>query len=84
MEVASGMDVVTTRKRYGRRVAFFGGIDKRALAGSRDDIRREVKPKLDACGADGGFIAACDHAVPPDVSFDNFRYYRDLIREWRA
>ena len=83
MEVASGMDVAAARRRYGRRIAFFGGIDKRALAGTRDDIRREVLPKLKAC-ADGGFIAACDHAIPPDVSFDNFRYFRDLIREWRG
>ncbi|MHB9025291.1 MAG: uroporphyrinogen decarboxylase family protein [Armatimonadota bacterium] len=81
MEVASGMDVIEARRRYGKQVGFFGGIDKRALAGSFEDIRAEVLPKMNACLEDGGFIAACDHAVPPDVSFDNFRYYRDLIRE---
>lgn len=74
-----GMDVSAIRRQYGKKVAFFGGIDKRALAGSYRDIECEVVPKLRACFADGGFIPACDHAVPPDVSFDNYRYYRDLV-----
>jgi hypothetical protein len=26
-------------------------------------------------------LPACDHAIPPDVSFDNYRYYRELVRE---
>lgn len=79
LECASGMDVATLRRQYGRRIGFFGGIDKRCLAGTREQIRAEVTPKLEACFADGGFIAACDHAIPPDVSFDNYRYYRDLV-----
>ena len=79
MEVASGMDVRDERRKHGRRIAFFGGIDKRALAGSRDDIDREVVPKLEACLADGGWIPACDHGIPPDVPFDNYRYYRELV-----
>ena len=77
------MDRATVpNRRWGRRVAFFGGIDKRALAGSREDIEAEVVPKLEACLHDGGFIPACDHGVPPDVSFDNFRYFRDIVRRY--
>ncbi len=81
MEVASSMDVIQARKQYGKQICFFGGIDKRPLAGSFEDIRKEVLPKLEACLGEGGFIPACDHAVPPDVSFDNYRYYRDLINQ---
>lgn len=68
------------RKKYGKRIAFFGGIDKRALAGSREEMEAEVLPKLRAGFADGGFIPACDHGIPPDVSFDNYRYFRELVR----
>ncbi|MDD5706436.1 MAG: uroporphyrinogen decarboxylase family protein [Kiritimatiellae bacterium] len=82
MEVASGMDVIAARKRYGRSIGFYGGIDKRALAGTRSDIRAEVVPKLEAAFGEGGFIPACDHGIPPDISFDNYRYFRDLIREY--
>jgi len=81
MEVAAGMDVVEIRRQYGKRIGVFGGMDKRALAGSREQIKAEVVPKLEACFGDGGFIPACDHAIPPDVSFDNYRYYRELVRE---
>ena len=73
------MNVKDIRRIYGRGISFFGGIDKRALAGSFEKIEKEVTPKLRACFADGGFIPACDHAVPPDVSFDNYRFYRDLV-----
>ena len=41
----------------------------------------EVLPKLDACLGEGGFVPACDHGIPPDVPFDNFRYFRELVRE---
>jgi uroporphyrinogen decarboxylase-like protein len=84
MEVAAGMDVEETRTQYGKRVGFFGGIDKRALAGTREQIRAEVVPKLEVGFSEGGFIPACDHAIPPDVSFDNYRYYRELVREVSA
>ena len=81
MEVASGMDVVRIRKQYGRRISFFGGIDKRVLATTRPQIEATIRPLLESVLPEGGYIPACDHAIPPDVSFDNYRYYRDLVRE---
>jgi hypothetical protein len=81
VEVSAGMDVIKLRRQYGKRIAFFGGIDKRALAGTREQIRKEVATKLEYCLSEGGFIPACDHAIPPDVSFDNYRFYRDLVRQ---
>ena len=30
---------------------------------------------------EGGFIPTVDHTVPPDVSWDNFRYYMDAKME---
>lgn len=80
LEVAASMDVTEVRKQYGKKIGFFGGIDKRALAGTREQIRAEVIPKLEYCFGEGGYIPACDHGIPPDVSFDNYRYYRDIVR----
>jgi uroporphyrinogen decarboxylase len=81
MQVAAGMDVVEMRKQYRKNIGFFGGIDKRALAGTRKQIEAEVAPKLEYCFGEGGLIPACDYAIPPDVSFDNYRYHRKLVRE---
>jgi uroporphyrinogen decarboxylase len=82
MEVASGMDVRATRRQYGPQVTFLGGIDKRALAHWRAAIDAEVIPKVQELrDHGGGFIVQCDHGVPPDISLDNFRYYRDLVAD---
>jgi uroporphyrinogen decarboxylase len=81
MEATAGMDVRAVRKKYGKTVKFLGGIDKRALALGKDAINKEVAPKIEELMDAGGFIVECDHAVPPDVSYDNFRYYRDLVRK---
>ena len=81
MEVAAGMDVRKIRKKYGRNIKFLGGIDKRALAQGKEAIDKEVIPKVKELMEDGGFIVECDHAVPPDVSYDNYRHFRDLIRK---
>ena len=29
-------------------------------------------------GADDGYIPTIDHTVPPDVPYENFRYYLEL------
>jgi uroporphyrinogen decarboxylase len=82
MEVAAGMDVRAVRRQYGTRVSFLGGISKKALAAGREAIDAEVIPKLrELQDTGGGLVAQCDHGVPPDVSLDNYRYFRDLVRE---
>ncbi|OGV67863.1 MAG: hypothetical protein A2498_02445 [Lentisphaerae bacterium RIFOXYC12_FULL_60_16] len=78
-EAAAGMDPVTVRKKYGKRLGIIGAIDKRALAKDRKAIETEVMAKVPYLLETGGFIPTCDHAVPPDVPLDNYRYYLDLI-----
>ena len=84
MEVAAGMDVTAVRRRYGKQVGFFGGIDKQVLASTPEEIRHTVEPILRECFRTGGFIPACDHAIPPDVSLSNYRCYRELVHEMSA
>ncbi len=81
MEVTAGMDVRAVRKQYGKNVSFLGGIDKRALAAGPAAIDEEVAPKIKELEKNGGgFIAECDHAVPPDVSLENYAYFRNLVK----
>ena len=75
------MDVREMRRQYGLRVSFLGGIDKRALAKGRAAIDAEVIPKVRGLlDSGGGFIVEVDHGIPPDISFSDFCYYRDLVR----
>jgi hypothetical protein len=59
MEIAAGMDVRAVQARFGRRVGFFGGIDKRVLAGDPGTLRRVVTPLLEE-GFDAGGAFASD------------------------
>ncbi len=80
-EVQAGMDVLEVRRQWPRQFVIWGGMDKRALYGDRKTIEAEVMrvvpPMLEA----GGYIPAIDHAVPPEVSLDNWRYFLELVRD---
>ncbi|MFC2159774.1 uroporphyrinogen decarboxylase family protein [Actinomycetota bacterium] len=79
-EVASGMDVVKMRKKYGRNLRMIGGIDKRVLAEGKEAIDKELDYKIPLI-AEGGYIPAVDHSVPYDISFDNYMYYHNSLIE---
>ena len=79
-EVAAGMDVVRLRETYQRDLRLWCGIDKRVLAKDRPAIEAELQAKVPALIEQGGYIPQIDHSVPPNVSYDNFRFYWDTFR----
>jgi uroporphyrinogen decarboxylase len=77
IERASDVSPQAWRRRFGRSLRLWGGVDKRELARGPRAIRahlREFIPLIE----EGGFIPTVDHTVPPDVSWDNFRYYMEM------
>lgn len=74
-EVASGCDVVRTGRQYPDLV-LTGGIDKRILAQTPQDIDRMVERILPVMRERGGYIPTCDHGVPAEVSYANYCHYR--------
>ena len=80
LEVAAGNDIVAYRKQYGSRIAFGGGIDKRALAAGGETMRVEVM-RVAPLIAEGGYLPGCDHGVPPDISWCNFVEYARLLAQ---
>lgn len=68
IEVAAGNDLAAFRRDFGRKMAYRGGIDKRAMAKGGTVIAAELA-RLAPIIADGGYIPGCDHAVPADVSW---------------
>ena len=81
LEVAAGNDAVAIRKEYGRDLILGGAIDKRALSRDKEALRAEVMSKVPFLLEEGGYFPTVDHAVPPDVTFENYRYYVDTMRE---
>jgi uroporphyrinogen decarboxylase len=81
MEVAAGNDTVAYRKKYGRQMAYTGGIDKRAIAAGGEVMRRAVMSVVPPLLEEGGYIPGCDHGVPADVSWPYFVEYARLLAE---
>jgi hypothetical protein len=78
MEVAAGNDLLEFRRAFGRRMAYRGGIDKRAIAKGGEAIEREIE-RASAIIRDGGYIPGCDHGVPADVTWPNYVRYVGLL-----
>ncbi len=80
IEVAAHNDINEFRRQFGKKMAYNGGIDKRAMAKGGQIIRDELK-RIEPVVKDGGFIPGCDHGVPSDVSWPNYiDYARQLAQ----
>jgi len=75
-EVAAGTDMFRMREEFGREVRLQGGIDKQAVAQGREAINRELE-RITPLLEQGGFVPHLDHLVPPDISLDDYMYYRE-------
>ena len=79
-ECQCGMDVVDVRRKYGRELRIWGGLNKRALAAGKDTIEEElarVRPLIE----EGGYIPHLDHSCPPDIPFANYQYFLKRLAE---
>ena len=78
-ETQMGLDITAVRRQY-PTMQMIGGINKHALALGRDAIDEELK-KLPFMLESGRYLPAVDHFVPPDVSWDNYRYFCERLRD---
>jgi len=81
VEVAAGNDIVEYRRQFGKKMAYRGGIDKRALAKGGQPMKNEIMRVVPPLLEDGGYIPGCDHGVPPDISWPNFVEYTRILAE---
>ena len=80
IEVAAGCDLNAYRQRFGNRMAYAGGVDKRCIAKGGAVIEAELA-RLEPVLRDGGYIPSCDHGVPADISWPDFVHYATLLAE---
>lgn len=77
IERAADFHPIEIRKKFGKSLRLWGGVDKRVMAQGHEAIRshlRELVPLIEQ----GGYIPTVDHLIPPDVSWDNFQYYLEM------
>jgi uroporphyrinogen decarboxylase len=78
-ETQFGLDIREVRRRY-PEIGIIGGINKHALAGGREAIDEELA-KVPYMLAHGRYIPSLDHGVTNEVSWDDYRYFYDRLRE---
>jgi len=78
------MDPTKIKERYGDRLAFFGtiGIQTTMPHGTPEDVRKEVKTRIETVGRGGGLLIAPTHVLEPDVPWENILAFFDAIEEY--
>ena len=82
---AAHMDPVELKRRFGDRIAFWGGgaDTQRTLPfGTPDEVRREVRKRIRAFGPGGGFVFNTIHNVQPQVPVENLLAMFETLREY--
>jgi hypothetical protein len=74
------MDVRVLRKSF-PNLQLIGGVNKMALLKGKNAIDYELEDRVWPILKGGGFIPTIDHLVPPGVSWENFRYYREKLNQ---
>ena len=72
-EQQAGNDLIAYRKKYPGLV-MFGGFDKNTLYKGKGAIDKEFE-KIKYLISNGGYVPYCDHFIPPNASWANFKYY---------
>jgi len=79
IEIAAGNDPEEFLTKY-PGIFIHGGIDKREMRFSREQLRAEVAKRYESAWRHGGYIPHVDHGVPPDIPLRNFLYYVELAK----
>ena len=75
------MDYLKLRERFGTELRLIGGIDLDTLLKDKAAIKEEIVGKVPLLIEQGGYIPLADGRVRPNVPFENYVYYRELIND---
>ncbi len=80
LERQAGVDIAALRADH-PSMKFIGHFDKMTMNKGPERMRREFERLLPTT-AKGGFIPGCDHQTPPGVSYEDYKTYLKLCREY--
>jgi uroporphyrinogen decarboxylase len=86
MEVKAGMNMPRLAKQYGKQIAFFGGVDARAIISNDKavldaEMDRVITPLMEmGCS----YVVHSDHSIPPEVEFETLQYFLERGRRMTA
>ena len=67
------MDTKRLKREFGRDLTFWGGVDTQSVLprGTPEDVRREVKTRIDDLASGGGYVLASVHTIQAEVPPEN-------------
>lgn len=70
---AAGMDPQNLKNEFGEKLSFHGGIDiiKTLPTGTVQDVRDEVRSRIEILGKNGGYVMASSHHIQSDTPIEN-------------
>jgi len=70
---AADMDTLHLKKEFGRDISFWGAIDSQGVLarGTPEDVRKEVKHRIEDLARDGGYVLCATHNLQPEVKAEN-------------
>ena len=68
------------KEEFGDRICFHGGIDiqKTLPEGSPNDVRNEVRTRIEEMGYNGGYILCATHNLQIDIPTENIMAMYDV------
>lgn len=78
-EQQAGNNLVKIRKKY-PELRMLGGFNKNVLSEGKVAIDKELE-KMSYLISKGGYIPYADHLIPPNSPWQNFKYYRERLKE---
>jgi uroporphyrinogen-III decarboxylase len=79
-EVQAGNDIVAVREQY-PKMQILGGINKIKISQGKAAIDEELESKIPFMLNKLGYIPHIDHLVHPEISWEDFCYYRKRLKE---
>jgi uroporphyrinogen decarboxylase len=78
------IDPAQIKKKYGEQLALWGCIGTQTTMpfGTPDDVRREVRQRIETAGYDGGLVLGPTHSLEPDVPWENIVALYEAIEEY--
>jgi uroporphyrinogen decarboxylase len=78
------MDPARVKHTFGDRLSFFGTVSVQNTMpfGKPEDVRAEVKQRIETVGRGGGLLIAPAHVLQPDTPWENIQAFLDAVREF--
>jgi uroporphyrinogen decarboxylase len=76
------MDPAALKRAYGDRLSFWGTIGTQSTLpfGTPDDVRRQVRARIETVGRGGGLFLAPTHVIEPEVPFENVAAFVEAVK----